>query len=260
MDERSKIRRPPSYSDSFLFLPESQMPLILTKNSSVGSFFIEPAELLLQTPAVTTVATVATVATVTTVATVANTTSNNPYTVAEKWFSRLLGFGVHITLISLFETIFFFQYISKSEDAGIQNTLDDYINGILTTCQDWPNNTTLLLNDILSVLVNTTQVADQAIVAAQQRYQFNRALEIQAWLYVTGLAITVIIAACLGRQARLRLAWKRIVVENLIMVTLLGLYELTFFKTIIYNYDNLSVAELDEKVVTQLQQTCQLLV
>jgi hypothetical protein len=76
---------------------------------------------------------------------------------------------------------------------------------------------------------------------------------------VVGLASTLIVVALLGRQARLRLAWKRILVENLIMVTMLGVYELVFFRTIIYNYDTMTVAELDEQIVTQLQSTCNLL-
>jgi hypothetical protein len=43
------------------------------------------------------------------------------------------------------------------------------------------------------------------------------------------------------------------------MVTLLGLYELTFFKTIIYRYENMSLPELDGFVVGQLQSQCGLL-
>jgi hypothetical protein len=36
----------------------------------------------------------------------------------------------------------------------------------------------------------------------------------------------------------------------------LGLYELTFFKTIIYNYENISLPELDGFVVNQLSSQC----
>jgi hypothetical protein len=171
-----------------------------------------------------------------------------------------MGFGLHITLISLFETVFFFQYISKSEDTGIQKTVDSYINGVLTTCQNWPPNTTTILNDILSVLVNTSQVYTASQTASQKRNHTNQALELQAWLYVAGLASTLVVVALLGHQARLRLAWKRILVENLIMVSMLGVYELVFFRTIIYNYDTMTVAELDEQIVTELQGTCGLLI
>jgi hypothetical protein len=256
MESRKALRRPASYSDSFLFLPETQTPL-LTKSNSTGHFVINTPPLLL-IPLVPTVPSILQQAPVETT-TNSNSSNNSPVTTAEKWYSRLMGFGLHITLISLFETVFFFQYISKSEDTGIQKTVDGYINGVLATCQEWPPNTTLFLNDILSVLVNTTQVQEASQTAGQKRLHINQGLELQAWLYVAGLASTLVVVALLGRQARLRLAWKRILVENLIMVSMLGVYELVFFRTIIYNYDTMTVAELDEQIVTQLQGTCNLL-
>jgi len=181
------------------------------------------------------------------------------YTVAETWYNRLIGFAFHITLISLFETIFFFQFISKSEDTGLQKMVNGYINGILIQCNGWSPNTTQAVEDILTFLINTTTVAQDYHQALGAREHSNNALQVQAWLYVGGLSCLVAAATFLGRQASLRLAWKRILIENAIMVTLLGLYEFIFFKTIIYNYQNLSLPELNEFVVTQLQQTCNLL-
>jgi len=162
-------------------------------------------------------------------------------------------------LISLFETIFFFQFISKSEDTGLQKMVNGYINGILIQCNGWSPNTTQAVEDILTFLINTTTVAQDYHQALGAREHSNNALQVQAWLYVGGLSCLVAAATFLGRQASLRLAWKRILIENAIMVTLLGLYEFIFFKTIIYNYQNLSLPELNEFVVTQLQQTCNLL-
>jgi hypothetical protein len=179
--------------------------------------------------------------------------------VAETWYNRLLGFAFHITLISIFETVFFFQFISRSEDMGLQKTLEGYINGILTTCNTWSPNTTLFVNDVLSDLINTTTVYQQDQQAVVTRRSQNSGLQVQAWLYVAGLASITIVTGVLGHQASLRLAWKRILIDNALMVTLLGIYEFLFFKTIIYNYQNLSLPELNEYVVAQLQQTCELL-
>jgi len=162
-------------------------------------------------------------------------------------------------LISLFETVFFFQFISKSEDSGLQKMVNGYINGILMQCNSWSSNTTQVVEDMLLLLINTTMVAQDYHQALTSREHSNNALQVQAWLYVGGLSCSLIVAILLGHQASLRLAWKRILIENAIMVTLLGLYEFIFFKTIIYNYQNLSLPELNEFVVTQLQQTCGLL-
>jgi hypothetical protein len=179
--------------------------------------------------------------------------------VAETWYNRLLGFAFHITLISIFETVFFFEFISKSEDTGLQKALKGYINGILTTCNTWSPNTTLFVNDVLSELINTTTIYQQDQQAVIKRRSENDALQLQAWLYVTGLASITVVTGVLGHQASLRLAWKRILIDNALMVTLLGIYEFLFFKTIIYNYQNLSLPELNQYVVNQLQQTCGLL-
>jgi hypothetical protein len=181
------------------------------------------------------------------------------FTPAETWYNRLIGFAFHITLISLFETVFFFQFISRSEDTGLQKTVEGYIGGILNECNGWSSNTTIVIEDLLSLLINTTQVTQASSQAFTARNHSNNALQVQAWLYVATLAGSLIVAMLLGHQASLRLAWKRILLENAIMVTLLGLYEFAFFKTIIYNYQNLSLPELNEFIVAQLQQTCGLL-
>ena len=235
------MRRPPSYSDSLLYLPElSQAPLVPYRSLQIQEPVLSPKtdvdEFSTQTP-----------------------TPSRTFTVAETWYNRLLGFAFHITLISIFETVFFFEFISRSEDTGLQKMLESYINGILTTCDTWSPNTTLFVNDVLSDLINTTVVYQQDEQAIQRRDSKNAGLQVQAWLYVGGAATITIVAGVLGHQASLRLAWKRILIDNALMVTLLGIYEFLFFKTIIYNYQNLSLPELNEYVVNQLQQTCGLL-
>jgi len=232
MDSKSNMRRPPSYSDSLLYIPElSQAPLVPYRPLQLQEPLLSPSE----------------------------PKPFRTFTVAETWYNRLVGFAFHITLISIFETVFFFQFISRSEDTGLQKTVSDYIEGILTSCSGWPSNTTLFVNEILSDLINTTTVQQEYQPAVLTRHSANNALQVQAWLYVIMLASVTVVGVSLGHQASLRLAWKRILLDNALMVTLLGLYEFLFFKTIIYNYQNLSLPELNEYVVSQLQQTCGLL-
>jgi hypothetical protein len=239
MDERPPIRRPPSYSDSLFFLPDQ--PLEPLKHIELQEQLLSPRtdidEFTVPRPIL----------------------SSRTFTPAETWFNRLIGFAFHITLIGLFETVFFFQFVSVTENTGLQKTVDGYVNGVLTSCGNWTQNTTLYVNEVLSLLINTTTVAQQNQDAASSRNAANQILQIQAWLYVASLGSGVVIAAILGHRASLRLAWKRILLENAIMVTLLGIYEYIFFRTIIYNYNNLSLPELNEFVVTQLQQQCGLL-
>ena len=243
MEARSSLRRPPSYSDSFLFLPEASEPLVLHHNTSLNSFSTPPdvpeqqgqEQQEQQQPPV-------------------------PYTTCERWNSRILSFSLHILLISLFETLFFFLFVSKTEDSGLQKALDNYLASTLASCTTWAPNTTLALNDILSLLLNATAVQEQGQAAANSRNRFNEGLQWIAWSYTVGLAtlfVSIGIGAC---SCKLRIAWKRILVENGIMIALLGLYEAMFFRTIIYNYQNMTEAELTAFLVGQLQTTCGLLV
>jgi hypothetical protein len=253
---RTGLKRPPSYSDSFVFqdLPSSSDPLSLNGagSSALSLTLLAPQPIELPDPG-------GALHPVPSTGQFSTFSIPAGFSTTEKWTTRFLGFGVHLTLVSVFETLFFFLFISKSEDTGLTNVLDGYVNGVLTTCHTWPANTTIVINDILSVLINATQVAQAATQAAATRQEFNHTLEVQAWCYVAGL-IGVVILGTTGAHLRgFRIAWRRIILENLIMVSLLGLYELTFFKTIIYRYENMSLPELDGFVVNQLQSQCGLL-
>ena len=175
------------------------------------------------------------------------------------WTIRTLSFGFHIMLISIFETLFFFLFISKSEDSGIQGIIQNYINGILSQCAQWSANETQLVNAILTVLIQANQTLASAQTAMQQRTTYNSRLEVQAWMYVVGTTACLVTGGVIARLNAVRIPWKRIVLENMIMVALLGIYEFTFFKTIIYNYRSLTVEELNGSIVGQLQSTCKVL-
>ena len=240
MEVRSSGKRPPSYSDSFLFLPEASEPLVLRKidtnnnhnntSLSLNSFSTAPE----QTPGI-------------------------PYTTCERWNSRILSFSLHLLLISLFETLFFFLFVSKTEDSGLESALNSYISSTLETCAYWTPNTTIAVNDVLSLLLNATAVQEEGQAAAVSRHQFNEGLEWIAWSYTVGLATLFVGLGVVGCSCKLRIAWKRILVENSIMIALLGVYEAVFFRTIIYRYKNMTDAELTAFLVGQLQTTCGLL-
>jgi len=241
MEARSSLKRPPSYSDSFLFLPEASEPLVLYRTPSLNSFSTAPEPQEQQGPQEP------------------QYHLSNPYTTCERWNSRILSFSLHILLISLFETLFFFLFVSKTEDNGLQKALDNYIAPTLSTCTSWSPNTTMALNDLLSLLVNATAVQEQGWVAAQSRNRYNEGLQWIAWSYTVGFAALFVGIGVTACSCKLRIAWKRILVENGIMITLLGLYESMFFRTIIYNYQNMTEAELTAFLVLQLQTTCGLL-
>jgi hypothetical protein len=241
--KRKPIARPPSYSDSFFFMPLSHTQ----PNDILG-------EELVPSSATTDILTVPP-----SPQNSIQATSSPHISKCTLWTIRSLSFGFHIMLISIFETLFFFLFISKSEDSGIQGIIQNYIEGVLSQCTHWSVNETQLVNAILTVLIQTNQTLASAQTAMQERTAYNRRLEVQAWMYVVGTTACLLTGGLVARLNAIRIPWKRIVLENMIMVALLGIYEFTFFKTIIYNYRSLTVEELNGNIVGQLQTTCRVL-
>lgn len=216
-----RIYRPPSYSDSFFFMPPG-----IHAESTRPYHAIGENPIIVKT------------------------------SICHIWSIRCISFCFHISLISIFETLFFFHFISQSEDSGIQGTIQKYIQGILSQCNGWSANETIIISDFLSLIMNTTQISLAASTAASDRLTHNGLLETQAWFYVTGIVVMLIAGTGVTLWNKMRIPWKRIIIENIIMVVLLGMYEIFFFKTIIYNYRSLTFEELNNNLITQLQNTC----
>jgi hypothetical protein len=170
--------------------------------------------------------------------------------------NKLLSILTHITLISVFETVFYFNFISKSEDNGIQNTINQFLQGTLSQCRTWPQNTTQLLSALLQLVVNETQIASAAAAATSQRAASNQTLQVQSWMYVVSLASTVISIAIAAHCKKYKINWRSIIVENIVLVCLLGAYEAFFFETIIYMYQSLTLPELEQSILQQLHTSC----
>jgi hypothetical protein len=173
---------------------------------------------------------------------------------------RAISFLFHILLISIFETLFFFLFISKSEDAGIQNTINGYVEGVVSQCSRWSSNESAAITEFLALFLNASDVLSAASRAGEKRRYYNFMLQIQAWVYVLILLLVFTIAVLAYLIRKVPIKWKSVVVDNVCMIVLLGVYEYFFFRTIIYKYQSLSDSELDGNIVTQLQTQCGLLI
>jgi len=216
------MRRPPSYSDSFFFMPDCESPLPLV----VYTPHAPPEKKSLKV----------------------------------KIAKRAISFLFHILLISIFETLFFFLFISKSEDSGIQNTINGYVQGVVSQCSAWSANESAAITDILALFLNASDVLNASARAGEQRRYYNFMLQVQAWVYVLMLLLVFIITVLAYLIREVPIKWKSVLVDNVCMILLLGLYEYFFFRTIIYKYQSLSDSELDGNIVIQLQRQCGLLI
>ena len=172
--------------------------------------------------------------------------------------SFLYPFLFHITLISIFESIFFFAYVSTLEDSGIINTIQGYVNPLLTGCWNWTYEDRTLANSILNSLINTTTLPYDAWTAKQSRSAINTSLLIRSWIYVGGFAGVTILITIILIWKKVPPNWKKLLTEQLSMVLLLGAYEWLFFRTIVLQYKAISAIELNQYVVQELDTICNL--
>ena len=215
-----RLRRPPSYSDSFFFMPDD------------GD--APPSPLVVYTPP-------------------------PKKNIRIKIAKRCISFLFHILLISVFETLFFFLFISKSEDMGIQNTIEGYVTEVVSQCSVWNKTESTIISDILALFLNSSAILGDASRSGEKRKYYNFMLQVQAWVYVLILLLIFTITALAYTIRDVPIKWKNVIIDNVCMILLLGLYEYFFFRTIIYRYQSLSDSELDGYIVTQLQTQCSLL-
>jgi hypothetical protein len=161
----------------------------------------------------------------------------------------------HLLLISGFETLFYFLYVNKSENAGILTTINTYYQPLVANCQQtWGNGTKWFVRQLLTYEINQTLVDQEGLSSTLARDSYNHSL-----LVLSSIYSVICFAICGGVTGfvwwkRWPVPWGRMMLENLVFVLILGLYEFFFFRTIIYNYDTLSTAELNKYLVDGLAQ------
>lgn len=232
------MRRPPSLSESYLsdykFLSEKREPLTTSLN------IVEIVEPNLQ---------------VDTSISLSDTTSIK-FDYCEYTTEYFLRFLLHITMISFFETLFFFQFVSKDEDNGISSISRFYSNKITTTCTNINKTYLPMINSVLNELVNVTHIINDGNSAYLIRGSSNSHLNTVSWIYFGGLSGSFILLCLFSVIRRYKIKWGNLILENLIFVTMLGLYELMFFETIIKKYVTLTPAEISKEFILGLETNC----
>lgn len=168
---------------------------------------------------------------------------------AHRWGIR---FSLHLSLIAIFETLFFWHIVAQSEDDALTSLIGSYTSNIVASFANMTaadkNATATLLNS----LVNITAVKIQGATAAADRTAYNGALLAQSWTYFGAVAGLCALLSATAPIRRLPIQWRHVVLENLVLVTFLGLYEWMFFHTVVFKYRAVSIEELDTSIISQI--------
>lgn len=167
-------------------------------------------------------------------------------------FGKIFYYFLHLTLIALFETLFYFLYVSKQEDEAIDKNILVITNKITDKCPLLPPE---LQQDIISYLVNLNTTWYQ--IAKTNRLHYNQDLYSNAMGYVYGFIIfTVITGAILCYVHGGRLKWQSMIFDTIMMMIILSVFEYNFFMNIIRNYLPITPAELEYSIEQQLLSNC----
>ena len=171
----------------------------------------------------------------------------------------LLRFLMHLSLISFFETVFFFHFVSIDEDKGIISTAAFYTNKLIDSCENLSSSEITIVDFILERFINASAIVKKGHYVETERMGFNYKLNILSWAYFAVLTAFLVGVGVFSYFKKYKIKWLYIIGENLVFVSMLGVYEFMFFETIVKKYSTLSPEEISGGLVLSLQQSCNLL-
>ena len=177
----------------------------------------------------------------------------------EIYYNLILRFSLHLALISLFETVFFWLFVSKQENSALEVLMDSYTEVAFANCSSLPIDQRTGLIDLVNRIVNATHIYSDAYESVNWRSAYNDVLLRNSWLYVCGLVSLFGGLAAGTRIRHIPVQWAQILGENAAMIVFLGAYEWMFFSTIVLKYQAVSAPELNIRIVDEFYQQCRLL-
>lgn len=179
---------------------------------------------------------------------------------SEPWIPFLLRwslrFSVHLSLVAIFETLFFWLFVSKTEDAALIHLVNTMSAKLLTKCNTLTTIQKVHFLDLVDIFINQTRVQREGAEAAAARLTYNNGLRTKSWLYVGGLIGFVGGLSGTVWWKRVEIHWRQLWLENLALILLLGLYEFMFFSTVVYPYESISLPELEQGLLTNIDTDC----
>lgn len=212
-----RLKRPPSYSDSFYVLAH---PASINSVASVRSEDVHQEDV-----------------------------PSGP-----RIYLFLIKSAIHIFLISVFETLFFFQYVSVNENSGILKTINTYYSPLIDNCSAWSNSTKEFIGTLVKDL-DYSEVVQEGFLARILRDKQNQNLLGDSLIASAICFSVVLIGGGVLRWKKVPVRWWVVFTENISMVIILSIYEYIFFRYVVYNYSTLSTAELNSYILGGLY-TC----
>ena len=185
-----------------------------------------------------------------------NTQIVNNKDYVEILYNKYIGFLFHLLLIATFELIFFNYYIIQFEIESLIKLTDQLINPIINSCNTLSNTSKIIVDDFINIFVNETVINNNAKNDLNARNIFNHNLMVKSIYYYLGVIIVFILSLSINLYLKRKIDFRMIILDNIIMICILGIYEYIFFKNIIFKYNMISPNELIKNIMVNLLHAC----
>jgi len=156
----------------------------------------------------------------------------------------------------MFETIFFWQFVAPSEDQALINLIGNYTKGIFQVCATLSPEQQQSIRSLFELFINQTLVDELGTTAMLSRSAINWIFLRNSWLYfVSVFSLTLMLGTSLYIM-RKPVKWRLVMLENIALIVMLGLYEWMFFHTVVFQYKSISIPELDKRVTDEFINQC----
>lgn len=165
----------------------------------------------------------------------------------DKIIDSLLIITIHIFFISIFEPLFYLNYVVTLEYDFIMNKIVDETNLLYHEYMTYSSTTryfidTVILGNKYETLANLKMKKNKVVAFKELQ---RDALYIQGIIYSSSI-LGLILLMCLYKYIRKRnIQFWMILLENIVMILFLFMYEYIFFNNFIMKYDTIDTAEIN---------------
>jgi hypothetical protein len=182
--------------------------------------------------------------------------SVNPIVKTNILYTKIIGFLFHLVLISVFEVIFFNYYIIQYENNAIISLVNQLATPIINSCNTLSPINKIRVDDFIDVFINETTINSNAISDYNIRQEFNQKLYIKSIYYCLGVILVFFMSLFSNIYFKQKIDFLMVILDNIVMISILGIYEYIFFSNIIFKYMTISPNELIKIIMGNLLQSC----
>lgn len=171
-------------------------------------------------------------------------------------YTKIIGFLFHLVLLSIFEVLFFNYFIIQYENNALISLVNKLTSPIINSCQSLSNTNKILVDDFINIFINSTIINNNALLDYNTRQVFNHNLYIKSIEYCIGIIVTFFLLLISNLYFKQKIDFYMIILDNIIMICILGVYEYVFFTNIIFNYITITPNELIKIIIGNLIDAC----